>query len=65
MKKWNEELNIFLIQQQSAGVRSDSPYEEYLMKENTPYVIRIANVDEANPASGVSVRMLWYGRLPV
>ena len=52
-------------QYQSVGVRSDSPYEEYLMKEDTYYVIKVVNEDGANAADGVSVRMFWYGRTPI
>ena len=48
---------------QSVGVRSDSPYEEYLMKADTYYVIKISNTDTTNAANGVSVRMFWYGRV--
>ena len=50
---------------QSVGVRSDSPYEEYLMKENTYYVIKVVNEDSSNAAIGVSVRLFWYGREPL
>lgn len=52
-------------QYQSVGVRSDSPYEEYLMKEDTSYVVKVVNEDSSNAANGVSVRLFWYGREPL
>ena len=52
-------------QYQSTGVKSDSPNEEYLMKQDTYYVIKVVNTDSSNAASGVNVRLFWYGRLPV
>ena len=52
-------------QYQSVGVRADSPYEEYMMKVDTYYVIKVTNTDGANAANGVNVRLFWYGRTPV
>lgn len=52
-------------QYRSVGVSSDSPNEEYVMRQETFYVIRVRNVDATNAASGVNVRMFWYGRAPI